>query len=233
MIPVRILFSGVTVLPLGRVSKERQTCSRDLWRFPLCPGAAPKRDWSDQGWGAVSQRAAQSALISLELIPTGEGFPWSCISEGLSWERTRCVTALQIFIFPPNLMLIVIKTKQFPSPSSLHRAGILATCPVVHNQPKPRWFSKILLIGAFWVCPAQSSGFNTGVAGAASETQPVTIRVWISSALSNSTVSSSQGAKNNLELSVGKEKIPNNIFVIMSSVAFYSRGKKINIYIIC
>lgn len=57
------------------------------------------------------------------------------------WHHRQRSRLCRIFISPPNLMLIMIKAKQFHSPSLLHNAGILATCPVVHNQPKTTWFS--------------------------------------------------------------------------------------------
>lgn len=81
-----------------------------------------------------------------------------------------------------------------------------------------------------------SARFNTGPTGPALSVQPryapplrQLCRVSPGETVPGSR---SQLTKNHFELSVIKEKIPNNISVIMSSVAFYSRGK-INIYIIC
>lgn len=140
-------------------------------------------EWSYQGWGVASQRTSPEQLYVSEWLCSGFlGInPQRCgISLELDlqrWVERACgvccsggcpvvspqaeVTALQDLHSHPILMLIMIKTKQFhASPSSLHNAGILATCPVVHNQPKPTWFSKILLLWVFGVCPAQSSGWN-------------------------------------------------------------------------
>lgn len=133
------------------------------WGSPTpAPGQVPKRclesGVTKDEQLCPQERAQSSFLIPLELIPKREAFPWNYISKGLSWVCTqheatgRPVVSPQmsqlcrILISPPNLMLIMIKAKQFHSPSSLHHAGILATCPVVHNQPKTMWVSKILLL---------------------------------------------------------------------------------------
>lgn len=140
----------------------------------------------------------QRCGISLELdLQRWAELCWASPQRSLLRRPSRCVTAgrghsFAGSSFPPRLMLIVIKTKQFhDSPSSLHNAGILATCPVVHNQPKPRGFPRFccceclefVLLRALDETCVRSTWFNTGVAGTASEIQPVTIRVWISSAL--------------------------------------------------
>lgn len=162
--------------PLGRVSEERQISSRDLWGFPLFwipwsrGSAAPKpclesgvsREDEELCPKERAQSSCDCVLFSLELIPKHEEFPRNLISKGLSCTQGEAVPLCRcrqrpqlcrIFIFPPNLLLIVIKTKQFPSPSSLHRAGILATCPVAHSQPKATWFPKFCSLewSEFWV----------------------------------------------------------------------------------
>lgn len=68
------------------------------------------------------------------------GYPSLFVTRGR--DRVFAVSS-----FLPNVMLIMIKTKLFQDRQNgplLHDARILATCPVVHNQPKFRYFFKII-----------------------------------------------------------------------------------------
>jgi len=151
----------------------------------------------------------------------------------------------------PNLTLIMIKPKLFQDSKTgplLHGARTSATCPVVHKQPKFMYFFKIVV---FLLSVSSSSCLElrvkrtvSCVASTRSSTRAVTChstqphheprleQLCLAQPCRTGQESGGQFAKNHFELSVVKEKIPNNIFMIMSSIAFYSRGK-INIYIIC
>lgn len=67
------------------------------------------------------------------------GYPSLFVTRG----RDRAFAASS---FLPNLMLIMVKTKLFQDSKNgplLHDARILATCPVVHKQPKFMYFSRL------------------------------------------------------------------------------------------